>query len=200
MGETDTHRLVIGEVIQALAHYFAGQEVYVSGNLLLFYEEGNKRRHLSPDVLVTKGLEPRRRKNYLIWQEGLAPQFVCEITSASTRREDLREKFTLYRDVLRVREYFLFDPLDEYLKPRLQGYRLSDGAYAPIAFEGARLPSVELGLSLEADGSRLRLWNPATGTWLLTDAERAEAAEKAKIQVEAELAALREEIARLRDQ
>ena len=46
---------------------------------------------------------------------------------------------------LKVREYFLFDPFEEYLKPSLQGYRLLRGPYKPIAAVENRLPSEVLG-------------------------------------------------------
>ena len=45
MGETDLHRRVMFDLIESLTMFYAGQKVYVSGNLLLFYEPGNKRRH-----------------------------------------------------------------------------------------------------------------------------------------------------------
>ena len=47
---------------------------------------------------------------------------VFEITSRGTRLEDLGTKRALYA-MLGVREYFLYDPLGEYLQPPLQGYR-----------------------------------------------------------------------------
>src|SRR5437764_10284646 len=52
MGETDWHRKLMNLLIEMLEDFFASQRVYVSGNLLLFYEQGNRRRHVSPDVFV----------------------------------------------------------------------------------------------------------------------------------------------------
>ena len=46
----------------------------------------------------------------------------------------------LYRDVLRVREYILFDPKAEYLKPPLKGFRLVNGKYIAIDPVDERLP------------------------------------------------------------
>jgi Uma2 family endonuclease len=182
MAETDWHRDLMLALIQTLATYYADRpRVYVSGNILVFYEEGNPRRHLSPDVLVVKGVAKRSRPNYLIWQEGKAPQVVIELTSSSTRKEDTDHKFRLYQDTLRVKEYFLFDPLGDYLKPPLQGYRLYKGQYAAIRPADGRLPSNVLGLHLERHGQELRLYNPETGHWVPTAEERArEAAERAR--------------------
>src|SRR5207245_2671273 len=100
------------------------------------------------DVFVVKGVPKRRRLNYLVWLEGRGPDFIIGLTSKSTRREDLVTKFKLYRDVLRVPEYYLFDPLYDYLKPSLQGYRLERGLYVPIQIVEGRLPSEAIGLHL----------------------------------------------------
>jgi len=100
-GETDLHRTIMIESIESLKLHYAGQQVYVSGNILLFYQPGNRRRHVSPDVLVVKGLAPTPR-NYLLWEEGRPPQVVIEVTSESTRDEDLYDKFEIYRDQVQV--------------------------------------------------------------------------------------------------
>lgn len=57
LGETDLHRSVMFDTINTLIDHFAGQPVYVTGNLLLFYEEGNRRKHVSPDCMVVRGAE-----------------------------------------------------------------------------------------------------------------------------------------------
>ena len=162
MGETDYHRMVMTETIETLKSYYAGKQVYVTGNLLLFYRPGNKRQHVSPDVMVVKGAVLGPRLNYLLWEERLPPQVVIEITSASTRQEDLKKKFEVYRTEIRVREYFLFDPLDDYLSPRLQGFRLTGEQYVPIEAADGRLPSEEMGLHLEGAGDKLRLFDPTS--------------------------------------
>ena len=183
MAETDLHRDLMFDLIATLdAHFRDDPEVYVSGDLLLFYEEGNRRRHVAPDVFVVLGVSKRKRDNYLLWQEGRGPEFVVEVTSKTTRDEDVGKKRALYQDILRVPEYFQFDPTQDYLKPPLQGHRLLAGRYEPIAPVEGRLPSVALGLHLERDGTQLRLVDPATGRRLPTPHEqvveaRAESAE-----------------------
>jgi Uma2 family endonuclease len=175
MGETDLHRRLMFDLINRLERYYAGQQVYVSGNLLMFYEPGNKRRHVSPDVLVTKGLQPGLRLNYILWQERLPPNIVIEVTSKTTRKEDLEKKFAIYRDIIRVSEYFLFDPYGEYLDPPLRGHRLKRGQYVPIApSRGGRLHSEQLGIDLVPEYQSLALVDRKTGERLMTADEVAE--------------------------
>lgn len=185
MAETDWHRILMVELIQTLSARYADRpDVYVSGNLLVFYRPADRRKHLSPDCFVVFGVPKHNRLNYLTWEEGKGPDVVIELTSKTTRREDVETKFELYRDVLKVKEYFLFDPFEDYLTPSMQGFRLRAEAYQPIRPKAGRLPSRLLGLHLERDGENLRLWNPDTGAWLPTPEER-EAA------LEAEVARLR---------
>src|SRR5207248_866842 len=112
---------------------------------------------------------------------------------------DQQGKFFLYRDVLKVQEYFLFDPREEYLDPSLQGFRLVEGEYVRIEPADGRLPSEVLGLHLERDGVELRFYNPATGQWLQTPQEiREQLYEEALARKEAEILARREAEARRR--
>jgi Uma2 family endonuclease len=167
MAETDLHRDLMLDLIETLkVRYAADPMAYVSGNLLLYYERGNRRRHVSPDVFVVLGVPKRRRDYYLLWEENKGPDVVIELTSSSTRTEDVRTKFALYRDTLRVPEYFLFDPFGDYLKPSMQGNRLHGGEYVAIAPVEGRLPSEVLGLHLERSGEELRLYDPESGQWL----------------------------------
>src|SRR5207248_2255338 len=74
MAETDQHRKLMNALIQTLDQWYAAEPlVYVSGNLLMFYVRGNKRRHISPDVFVVKGVPKGDRLNYLTWEEGKTP-------------------------------------------------------------------------------------------------------------------------------
>ncbi len=211
LGETDAHRREILAIIAMLELYFAAHaDVYISGNLMFYYEEGNPSAVVSPDVFVVKGVPKQERRTYKLWEERQPPAIVFEITSRSTRREDKVNKHALYTR-LRVREYFLFDPLSEYLKPPFQGFRLTGKDYVAIKpdAEGA-LVSEELGLRMLRDDSYLRLSELATGQPLLRAAELDAARRAAEAQArseadarraaEAEIDRLRAEIARLRGQ
>jgi len=202
MAESDVHRDVMTDLIYALQTRYAWEpDVYVAGNLLLYYVEGDPRCSVSPDVLVTRGIPKGRRKTYLLWREGRMPDFVVEVTSDTTRTEDVRKKKDLYQR-LGVEEYILFDPLGDYLRPRLQGHRLAGGRYQPIPAEAdGSLLSRTTGLRLLPEGENLRLIDAATGERLLFTAEervaRREAEERARA-AEEEIARLRRELERLR--
>ncbi len=176
MAETDIHRDLMIDLIAMLREYFRDDpHVYISGNLFLYYEEGNPRRVVAPDVFLVKGVSGGRRRIYKLWEEGQPPDVVFEVTSPSTRGEDLRAKHKLY-ERLGVTEYFLFDPLDEYLRPAFQGYRLERDRYVPLrpAADGS-LWSAVLGLELHPRDERLRLLDPEDQRWLPLPEEEPEA-------------------------
>jgi Uma2 family endonuclease len=189
MGETDEHRKEMIRQMELLERHFAGQRVYVSGDLLVYYEQGNPKKFVVPDVFVVRDLEPRNRRTYKLWVEGKPPDVILEVTSRKTKKKDTLAKPALYGQ-LRVPEYFLFDPTQDYLDPPLQGHRLAGSQYEPIApdAEGA-LVSASLGLRLRAAGGQLMFHRLDTGDRLLT-------AEEARRAAEAEVARLREELRR----
>jgi Uma2 family endonuclease len=196
MGESDEHRQEMVRHIELLEYFFRGQQTYVSGDLLLYYEQGNPKKFVVADAFVVKGVTPKSRRTFKVWVEGKAPDLVIETTSRKTRRKDSTEKPELYAK-LGVKEYFLFDPDQEYLDPPLQGYRLDGAAYSRISADAqGRLLSQELGLNLCVGEGRLQFYRVDTGERLLTAAERAELEAAARREAEAELARLREELAR----
>ena len=74
MAENDAQRSAMFYLIGALRVYFTHRrDVYVSGDLLVYYEEGNPRASVAPDVLVAFGVEDRERQTYKVWEEGKAP-------------------------------------------------------------------------------------------------------------------------------
>jgi len=202
MAETDIHIRELTNTRATLADFFReASDVYVSGNLLLYYEEGNPAGSVSPDVFVVKGVPKGERRTYRVWVEKRPPLVVFEFTSRSTRLEDSGNKKALYA-MLGVSEYFLCDPLSEYLEPPMQGFTLERGDYRRLPEESdGTVISRELGLRLKMEGSQLRLVVIATGEQLLTPAEaqeKARAEAKARQAAEAEIERLKAELARLR--
>lgn len=202
MGETEIHVEETIYFITALKDRFRdAQDVYVGGDMFLYYVEGDPRKVVAPDVFVVLGVPKRKRRIYKLWEEGLPPTLVVEVTSSDTRREDQGRKKALY-EYLGVAEYILYDPLGEYLKPRIQGFRLVGGRYEPIPQTPKdALQSRTVGLTFRMEGSQLRLIDTATGDPLLRDEEVRELArtteERARV-AEEEAAHLKAELERLR--
>lgn len=220
MAETDLHRQQMIDLLDALEeHYRDDHQVYVTGNIFLYYlDEDKVRQAVAPDVFVVRGVEKKTRRIYLLEEEGKAPNVVIELTSVSTKLEDLNTKRLVYAS-LGVGEYFLFDPYGEALRPTLRGFLLENGQYIPMM--GNRLNSEVLGMELRLEGGQLRLYDRKTGERLRnhkeSEAERraeaaarkaAEAAQQAAEEkaahelaarqtAEAELARLREDLAKL---
>ncbi|MCU0567714.1 MAG: Uma2 family endonuclease [Oculatellaceae cyanobacterium Prado106] len=186
MTESDATRNYLVYCVEALRLFFQGRsQVYVSGNLFIYYEEGNPRKNISPDVFVVFGVSKRQRRSYKVWQEGgKLPSFVLEITSKTTRNQDENQKPELYAN-LGIQEYFQYDPTGDYLNPQLKGRRLVNGQYEAIpathlADGTTVLQSQTLGLDLRllpisqatlnfpgVPMRELRLFDPQTQTKLL---------------------------------
>ena len=159
MAETDHQRTPLTYAVDRLRHHFRDRpDVYVTGNLFIYYQKGNPRAVVAPDVFVVLGVDNADRSTYRLWVEPKAPDFVLEITSRSTRREDQVSKRALYRS-LGVREYWQFDPTNDYLEPPLQGLELIEGEYRPLP----ALASAVLGLELRLTERGLRFHDPQTG-------------------------------------
>ncbi|MFY9821856.1 MAG: Uma2 family endonuclease [Thermoanaerobaculia bacterium] len=142
----------------------------MGGNLFFFYEKGNPKARVAPDVLLAQGVRKWNRLNYKVWEEG-PPAFVVEVTSRKTRTKDQQVKKPLY-ERLGVKEFVLFDPFGEYLWPPLQGFRLLRGRYQPIPLEAdGSLRSRTTGLWLRREGQRLRLVDVKTGEPVLWEEE-----------------------------
>jgi Uma2 family endonuclease len=170
LGETPRHVKNMCYTLEPLEVWLEDDpNAFVAGIMFVYYQQDDRNKHVTPDLFVVLGV-PKcpdlERRRYLVWEEGKGPDLVIELTSESTREEDLETKLTLYRDTLKVGEYFLFDPYAECIDPPLQGYRLARGKYQRIRPVAARLPSKVLGLHLEAAGELLRFYDPATGKLL----------------------------------
>ena len=94
MAETDLHYRLLVDSRETLDTRFADDpNIYVSGNLLVYYEEGQWGISLAPDCMVVFGVPPGNRRTFKTWEEGAFPTVVFEITSKTTQREDMFKKF-----------------------------------------------------------------------------------------------------------
>ena len=130
-----------------------------------------------------------------VWEEGKGPDFVLEVASPNTWREDVERKPAIYAG-LGVSEYFLFDPIGKHYTPRLQGYRLVEGRYERLSAmesidRSLTMRSEVLGLELRAKGEEVRFRDPATGETLLSHDEEHTARRVAEVRAEKEASARR---------
>ncbi len=173
------------------SHFKVRPDVFVAGDMFLYYEKGEPTSVVAPDIFVVIGADNHLRDSYLLWNEPKGPDFVLEITSRSTRIRDQGTKHGLYQ-YLGVTEYFCFDPTFDYLKPPLCGHRLQDGRYEPI------IPMIEtpahivlesqtLGLSLQLLDGEFRFIDPQSGLVLVSyDESLVERAEESAARRQAE--------------
>jgi Uma2 family endonuclease len=201
MAESDFQRDPLIYAVTALkVHFQARDDVYVSGNLFIYYEEGNPQAVVAPDVFVVLGAPKHDRPSYRLWQEPKAPDFVLEITSRSTRSEDQGSKRGLYA-YLGIAEYWQYDPTGDYLEPALQGQQLRGDHYEALPatrFDDGTLSlhSSVLGLDIRLEQGRLRFFDPACDAYLLTyqEVEQARQAAEARLaDLQARLQALEAE-------
>ena len=207
MAETEWQYIPLTETVAALRHWFRHRpEVYVIGDMLVYYRMNRNDVRVAPDVFVVFGAsDSRPRNSWLVWREGKAPDFVMEIASVGTWQRDAIEKRDIYA-AMGVTEYWRFDPTGECFTPALLGETLGDGEYLtlPVADDGEgvlRGYSPLLGLEFRVEGERrLRVYDPATGERLrtLTESEDALATESvARRAAEDENRMLREQLRRM---
>ena len=191
----------IHAILSLLASRFTnfGQrpDTFLSSNTIICYDPRDLNVRVSPDVYLAFGVDTqaiRQRKLYLPWEVGKPPDWVLEIGSASTGREDVGRKRDLYAHI-GVPEYWRFDPTEEsdYHGVKLAGDRLVDGRYEPIPLTTApdgllKGHSAVLGLSLCWDNGWPRFYDPATGTYLESWQEVWDAREAAEAQAAVEQA------------
>ena len=176
MAVSDLHRRILTRTLEVLDTHFAERpEVYVSGDILMYYVEGDPRKSVAPDVLVTFGMGKKNRRTYLVWNEGKVPDFAMEFSSKGTYRKDLGRKMELYAS-LGIQDYFLYDAEGLYLPSPIMGFTLVDGVYTPILESpNRRLHSTALGLDFSVGEVGLGIYDPVAGAWLQTPAESATA-------------------------
>lgn len=187
MAESDFQRVPLIYAIESLqAHFRPHEQIYVTGDLLIYYEEGNPAKSVAPDVCVFFGVPNHWRHSYKIWEEGKGPDVVIEILSHKTWKKDVQQKPKLYRQ-LGVEEYFLYDPLDKFIKPALQGTRLSPTGPAQdreirltkLADGTLTMPSRLLGLELHvATTGELQLYDPQAESYLYNYSQQLEVIEQ----------------------
>ena len=166
-------------------------DVFAAADLGFYFERGKRSALVVPDAMVVFGVGTHSRLSYKLWEELEVPDLVLEVVSKYSWRKDVHDKPPLYA-ALGVREYWLFDPLDQRRDggPRLEGWRLgTDGSRTPLppCATGDGFESVVLGLDVLLLDREMRLRDPDTGETLpdWTESEAKRRSEAARAQAEA---------------
>ena len=187
---TSFDRLAANGNVRYLALHLMAQRPEERDSILVageHYTVAEPTRHLAgsryPDLLVAFGVDPDAYKTsngYIISEQGKPPDFVLEIASQSSGREDTGPKRRDYA-AIGIPEYWRFDETGRYHGTRLAGERLVDGEYVAIDIEELADGSWQgysaiLDLHLRWEDGELVFYDPATGRRIATlEDERARA-------------------------
>ena len=175
---------VLDPWLEARGNGFAG------GNMFLYYSLLQVKREdfMGPDFFVALDVPSGERKSWVCWEEGKVPDVVVELLSASTAKYDKNGKKDLYARVVKVPEYFWYNPWDP---EDFSGFALHVNQYYPLSpTPEGRLFSARLNLYLGRWEGRYKgidavwvRWFTADGE-MLPSADEIAAAEKEKAEAE----------------
>ncbi len=183
-------------------------DVFVSAGGFVFWNTANGNERVAPDCYIALETDPAfvyQFPNYFIWEVGKPPDFVLEVASPSTARNDLGRKHDLYAR-LGMTEYWKLDPTGgELYGVPLMGERLVAGKYVPYNLneepDGSVWSRSEiLNLDFHWDGEQFDIRDPLTGRTIHPVEMERQARLDAEVRSETELRRLREENERLRRQ
>ena len=178
-------------------HFGISPTIVIIGETPVAWHPGQGAGTLIPDLLIAFNVDREQviaQRGYAINERGKPPDFVLEIASPSTGRNDenrKREGYAAYR----VPEYWRFDSSGgRYHRAQLAGDRLADGTYQPITINKVNDDmywghSEILNLALCWEYGQLRWYDPVARRYLLTHEELAEAQQAAEAERDAEAAA-----------
>ena len=188
------HAVAIEESFGSLRLHWRGRrDVFVGSDQFLYWDPAYPARKTgmnspaAPDVYVAFGVANRHRDSYVVWEEGKPPDFVLEVVSPSSRRDDEEDKPSKYAKI-GVPELFLYHP-EGGIEPALSGFELCGGRggeYQPLPEKdlpggvvGVRSKMLGLCLCVKPSGPEplddsLRWYDPATGGFLPTRHELAD--------------------------
>ncbi|MBI2389291.1 MAG: Uma2 family endonuclease [Deltaproteobacteria bacterium] len=208
MGEHELQRF-IAELLRPLIERYlrqAGVVAHVGADTFIYFAKGDPTQRIAPDVYVLEGVsQDLAVSSWKLWEGTPAPRFALEVVTSDALKD--------YDDVPAIfgriggYELVLFDPEARPTSRRRARFtvfrRSAEGFRLVERTHGDRVRSEALGCWLRAVGEgaslRVRLALDAAGDELVpTEAEARDAAEAARVEVEAENARLRAELEALR--
>ena len=194
MGESSVHIKLLANLLSILKLYFKNrQDVFLSGNMNLYFEKGNSRKWFAPDLLVAFGVPNVERSSYLLFREKVFPQVIFEIASEKTWRNDIDEKLRTYEQY-GAEEYYVLDPEYAYLSAPLMAFRRENDKLSLVPVTDDRIFSPRLGLEIIWMENSFRLFDPNANEFLRT----LEESEGGRRIAETEIERLKAEIERLK--
>ena len=116
------------KIVGELREQYAGQEVFVAGDLFWYPVEGDPKTVSAPDALVVFGRPAGYRGSYKQWLEaGIGPQVVFEVLSPSNTEKEMNDKLAHY-ERFGVEEYYEIDPYE----PNVLGFVRDGDRLMPV--------------------------------------------------------------------
>ncbi len=184
--ETERHGIQSRLLVDPLHLAWYDRDFFAGVNNFVYFSDSQIMNNdfRGPDVYVVMDVPRRERKSWVAWEnDGRVPDVVVELLSISTAHIDKGEKMFVYRDRMRLPEYFWFDP---YNAEDFAGFRRTfvNGQYEYLPIKPApngALYSERMGLYLtpwygtilDAETTWLR-WADTNGVLLPTGVELAE--------------------------
>ena len=133
--ETHQHRIAMNALIQSLKQAWSNRtDYFVGGNMFVYFSPDQvlTKDYRGPDFFVVLNTQiQKRREAWIVWEEqGRTPDLVVELLSKSTKHFDLNDKKTIYEQILKTSDYFVFDPFDP---DSLQGWHLVKQRYQALS-------------------------------------------------------------------
>lgn len=184
MGETSIHIKLITNFLQTLLLFFREREdVFLSANMNLYYEEGKPNKWYAPDLLIAFGVPNHERSSYQVWKEKVFPQVIIEVASDKTWDNDIGKKYKDYEH-FGAEEYYILDPEFDFLPAPMLAFHRNGERLLTVSVNDDRIFSPRLGLEIVRTENSFRLFNPNTNEFLRTLAEAESELERLKAEIE----------------
>ena len=171
-----------GHITALIRHLGAPDTTLVLGEMPIGWITGPQEGLLNPDIIVAFGVDRdaiMSARGYAVAEREKSPDFVLEVASIHTARNDITYKRDGYA-AYGVSEYWRFDPTGgRYYRTGLAGDRLVNGEYQPIAIHQADADrywghSDTLNLDLCWEYGELRWYDPVNERYLPTHDDEAD--------------------------
>ncbi len=202
------HLYKLGYLYALHRHFGLADRTLVHSEVPIGHTTRQRAGVLIPDLMIAFDVDVPaiiEQWGFAIDVQGKAPEFVLEVASPNTSRNDEAGKQVGY-EAFGVREYWRFDPKGgRRYRQGIAGDRLVDGEYHPVDIDSDGADSwghsEVLGLALCWVDGNLRWWNTASGEYLRNQYELDDelaAEQEARIAAEARVRDLEAEL-ELRD-